>query len=263
MNPNEFWEQQTQYLLNWANTNPPGTFRSWNPSRCIPLWEMATWPEYVKEATDMYNRYTFDTDRNRWCYAMRPRYWGFHNNDRFYEKTWLHLRARDADFLTSTYNTKSNHHLSRYNEITGNNLLAWDRIVEWGGGSGDFAHFVMDLGYEGEYTIVDLPGTLKVAECNFMDSPKNLRPTLTDTVPEADGRKTLLVSTWALSETPLETRTEVMERLKPDGFLFTYQRGIFGVNNQDYFEEIQREHGGKFEEIPHIRWDGGSAFLCK
>ena len=120
----------------------------------------------------------------------------------------------------------------------------------------------MDMGYEGEYIVVDLPGTRKVAEANFADMPSYLRPKTTDTVPEA-ARSTCLVSTWALSETPVETREEVMSRLKPDGYLFTYQRNIFDVDNEQWFSNLAQQQGGSFEEIDFLGWDGGSAYLCK
>ncbi len=56
----------------------------------------------------------------------------------------------------------------------------------------------------------------------------------------------------------MDLRTEVLKTVDPDNWLIIYQREIWGYDNNAYFIPLW----GKREEIPWIRWDGGSQLIA-
>ena len=74
-------------------------------------------------------------------------------------------------------------------------------------------------------------------------------------LPAVIPKNSLLISTWALSEIPLEERTVIQEDFK--GGIITYQQQIFGVDNAKYFKDWK----GYRLNMPWVPWDGGSYFL--
>jgi hypothetical protein len=115
---------------------------------------------------------------------------------------------------------------------------------------------VLDCGYEGEYIIVDLPEILRLQRLNFRDS--SVSPTFTED-PPSKAKDTLFISTWALSEVPITLRNRVIDTVEPDGWLIATQRQIFDIDNHAYFAGW----GGVRQQIPWIRWDGGSYYIMK
>lgn len=251
---NDFWKDQRNSLEGWLKDGDPSLFRLWDPVRLIPLYELFHWVGYFQGVIDTSER-LIGSEREKWIEAMAPRRWGF--DAEYYQRTFVRLRIRNDELFTSTYNTKSNHHLESYYQLTGKSLLGFDRIVEFGGGSGDLARLVTDLGFEGEYVIVDLPEVLKVQQHNFSDCDKRL-PVFAEEPPRHKSN-TALVSTWALSEVPLPLRDKVVSTIEPDGWLIATQRNIFEVDNDRYFASWD----GARAEIPWIRWDGGSYYIAK
>lgn len=249
-----YWDEQRATVRRLLESGDPALFRTWDPVRLIPLYEVWHWVGYMQGVLDTSERLV-GRDRERWEAAMAPRAWGF--DEAFYRRTELRLRLREKEIITTTYNAKSNHHLESYRQMTGRDLLSYRRIVEFGGGSGDLARLVMDLGYAGEYIIVDLPEVLGVQRINFADSTGR-KPALAAQVPPAMP-DTALISTWALSEVPIALRDEVVDKLRPDGWLIATQRSIFGVDNDAYFAGWE----GARRELEWIRWDGGSYYIAK
>lgn len=249
-----FWNEQQEEVRWLLNSGNRALFRVWDPVRRIPLYEPWHWVGYMQGVIDTSERLAGDR-RERWIEAMAPRRWGF--DDEFYRRTELRLRLYDKEIVTTTYNAKSNHHLESYYQMTGRDLLSHRRIVEFGGGTGDLARLAMDLGYDGEYVIVDLPEMLGVQTINFADARCRVPVLATET--PGWSPDTALVSTWALSEVPVALREEVIGRLRPDSWLIVTQRSIFGVDNDAYFSGWK----GERRELEWIRWDGGSYYIAK
>ncbi len=248
-----FWDQQREKIRECLAAQDHSVFRTWDPVRFIPLFELQHWVGYYQGVIDTSER-LFGESRNRWIKAMAPRNWGF--DDDYYRLTEVILRLREKEIGTTTYNCKSNHHIETYFQLTGKDVGSYDRIVEFGGGTGDLARLILDCGFEGEYTIVDFPEVSKIQQINFQDSLK--KPLLTGEIP-LKKQNTLLISTWALSEVPIVLREEVMNKVDPDAWLITTQRNIFDVDNEAYFSNWD----GARREIPWIRWDGGSYYIAK
>lgn len=250
---NNFWREQCKELRHYLSSGDL-SFRVWDPVKRIPLYEMFHWVGYMRGVEETERRLD-GPDLEVWVEAMKPRVWGFDWAQ--YERTTLRVRCPSREIVTTTYNAKANHHLESYARLTGRSLLDFDRIVEFGGGTGDLARLALELGYTGEYVIVDLPEILEIQKLNFKDYSG--KPPIFSTETPSYRPNTVLVSTWALSETPIELRDIVISTLSPDNWLIVTQRQIFGIDNERFFSNWS----GKREEIDWIYWDGGSFYIAE
>lgn len=225
-------------------------FRSIKPIRKIPLFEVKFYPDYTNFGYKVY----FDSSVNTldWRLAMHHSSHGYKNNSSEFHDDSYQL----VDLLTSYTQLKCNHHFFKYKELTGRSILDFENIVELGGGCGDFAKFIFNLGYKGKYTIIDLPEVLKVQKYNLHGYGVKFT---SDPVYNHSSKETLFISTWALSECPLEWRHQVVKSLQPSNWLITFQRQFENINNVEYFEKWE----GSRLELPDIIWDGGSEYICK
>lgn len=261
--PNEYYQKTEKRLQQIARENHPSTFRSWRPNCEVPFYEIYNYGGYVNHAWEEGQRRVRRGHEAYalWHKAMEHSGWGFFGNDHRYFDCATRIKTPHGGIRSSTYNLKSNHHYSSYERLTGSRINYFDRIVEWGAGVGDLAKFIKKLDFKGEYIIVDLPGTMLSSQANFAEWPKSYHPTFTTKPPPHDGRKTLFISTWALSETPMELRDPAIEIIKPDNWLIIAQRKMerWGYDNEKYFKDWK----GVREEIPWNVWDGGSFIIAK
>ena len=257
MTKTNFWEEQLEHIRYSLKNESIETYREWGPVSGIPLYEFWHWVGYLQGVEDTYHRIKYDESKFlKWKNAMSPRTWGF--SQRLYNKLLTTVALPGAGELeTTTYNSRSNHHLETYRKLTSKDVLDYDRIVEFGGGVGDLSRFIFDLGYEGEYVIYDFPEILEIQKLNFISSRK--KPIFTSDIPSHLNKSTLFISTWGFSESPLELRDKFMNTLSPDNWLIITQRNIFDIDNDLYFDSWQ----GERQEIPWVYWDGGSYYLIK
>ena len=220
----------------------------------MPFYETKFYPDYFGYASDIYqwmskdNKKQFDT----WKMAMSPNPEEFSKYSSFEHYTW-DLK----DIKTSTWNIKSNHHYYKYFTLTGINPNSFDKIVEVGGGCRDMCKFVLQMGFKGEYVIVDLPQVQEIQKLNLRDFNQ---VKWTDKPVKKDAKKkTLFISTWALSELTLAWRKDLLDALKPEHYLITYQRDFEDIDNEAWFSDWK----GKREELPWIYYDKGSSYIMK
>ena len=254
---NNFWKQQRTEIKNCFDSLSIDTYRSWHPLRSIPLYEIWHWLGYMEGAQKTHERIKHNSVLyKRWVKSMSPKTWGF--TQEVYTKTLSMIKFPrfNDELITTTYNLRSNHHIETYIELTSKNIFEYDRIVEFGGGTGDLSKLIFDMGFVGEYIIYDLPEMLEIQKLNFLPSKK--KPVFTTKIPKYSVN-TLLISTWALSETPLTLRNEFIDILQPENWLIISQKNIFDVDNESYF----KSWSGKRSEIPWIHWNGGSFYIAK
>ena len=259
----EFYDEFEKTLLGIYSRKPANSFREWEPSWRVPFYETQLWGGYLTETYDYGHRHNYlnKTSQDKletWRAAMEYTKWGFVEKLEFADLMRVRANLIGGHVVTAPWILKCCHHYSSYERLTGTEINSFERIVEWGGGAGDFARFVFDMGFKGEYVLADLPGTSLISKANLSDKPDFYNVTWTTTPPPSSDKKTLFVSTWALSETPMDLRTEVLKTVDPDNWLIIYQREIWGYDNNAYFIPLW----GKREEIPWIRWDGGSQLIA-
>lgn len=135
-----------------------------------------------------------------------------------------------GDVVTSSNTVHHVHHLARFKAATGEEPSGIDRVVEWGGGYGNFAKLFRRLhGGAPTYVIVDIPlftcvqwlylssifgaDQLRLISCEetpIAEGKINLVPiaAIEQVAPAAD----LFVSTWALNESTAAAQRYVTDR---------------------------------------------------
>mgnify|MGYP006095851485 CR=1 FL=1 len=236
MEANTFWKDFSDVDVDHFRSDPR--------VRKIPLYETNVYKEYQDKFAE-----TLGSSRNtcKWRASVTPHN-GSHSSEESYNNTLVDVNG----FITTAYHIRSNYFYSLYEYTTGKPINSYDHIFEIGGGVGDFSKFVIDNGFKGTYTIIDLPEVMKVSKHNLQGYREEF---ITDT-PGVIPPNSLLVSTWALSEIPIDNRN--VHPCVFDGCLITFQREIFGADNGPYFEYWK----GYRMPIPWIPWDGGTTFLA-
>jgi len=217
--------------------------------RKIPLYEVHHYDGYLEFAKEIY-KIQNSSFFHSWKYAMTMDKVGYCDCPMYF----FNESVRFYDINTSTSNLKCNHHYYTYNLNTKKDILDFDRIVELGGGLGDMAKFIRNMGFRGEYIIIDLPEVIELQKQNLNGYDIQFTTESVDYL-----ENTLFVSTWALSECPLDWRNEVINKLNPENYLITYQGSFDGISNRDYFKSWDGIEIG----IPWLPWDGGSYYLLK
>jgi len=243
----ELWNDFIRQIS--EDSNGVSSFRGMGIVRGIPLYEVNPYNGYLDYAKKIYE-FQSDEFMNTWKFAMTNDPRGYLG----YPTHFIEDSVRVYDINSSTTNIKCNHHYYTYNLNTKKDILDFDRIVELGGGCGDMAKFIRNMGFRGEYIIIDLPEILKIQDYNLHGYDVELT---TSTIPYKDS--TLFISTWALSECPMDWRHKVISELNPQNYLITYQQNFEGISNEEYF----KDWNGIRIDIPWIPWDGGSKYLLK
>ena len=152
------------------------------------------------------------------------------------------------------------YHLAKFMDATKQNVLDYDTVFEFGGGSGSMARLFHNLGFDGEYVIYDLP-QFSLSQQRYLKSiGKDGDVTCIsdiDHIPASDGR-TLFIGTWSLSEAPVHPRDEVLDKAASNSYLIAYLSSFAGIDNCAYFNTIMRREKTiewYNSEIKHISGD--------
>ena len=224
--------------------NPvPDNYREMVAINSIPLFETQIISEMVELAESDMTKASPD-----WFKAMRHVPRGFTPGKSDIEQHFVY--DLDPKFQTNAWNLRSNHHYQTYQRLSGNKINRFNRIVELGGGCGDFCRFVRDMGYDGEYVIWDLPMVSLIQQISLSD----VSVSFTHHVPKPAPR-TLFVATWSLSETPLEFREDMVKKLSPNNYLICYQHEFEDLSNTEYFDTWTGSR--------EVMYDGLSSYLCQ
>lgn len=154
------------------------------------------------------------------------------------------------------------YHVAQFEQHT--RMLARDMefIFEFGGGYGSLCRLFHNLGFQGKYLIFDLPHFSQLQRFYLKSiGIEVLSPDVFESAPKgvccisgSDELQALLVSksvpgpsvfiaTWSLSETPINFRCSILERVsKFNGFLIGYQEQFEGINNAVFFGDWTKSH---------------------
>ena len=127
------------------------------------------------------------------------------------------------------------------------------KIIDIGGGYGNFCRLIYNYGYTGNYVIADMP-EIHAVQAHYLSealSPETLEnrvafTTLFD-LPEHlaiddINDMSILIATFSLNEMPLETRILVEKTLLKFDYIFIAYNKVFdGVDNELYFEKLVNE----------------------
>jgi hypothetical protein len=248
VNGPEYWPTMREVFKHDCATLPLNRFRLWASIHNVPLVTQYRTSRFFGEA--FYHAY---------------------RDSEIYEalvENWIGIPEAMAgalrptnDFDTSTQRIQNLGHLM----ITGfgkEKLRSIKSIVEIGAGYGDMCSLIHDLGFQGEYTIVDIPETQPVQE--FYLGKQGITPKWSfedDNVTHAD----LVIATWSLSETPLEYRAQLMPKIdQSKNWLIMAQSEVFGQKvNDEYFTDFFKDKN--LTKIPlgsedMKQWDGDNNY---
>ena len=152
-----------------------------------------------------------------------------------------------------TYNSETSgnrihcaYHLAQFEERMNYRVKDMDFILEIGAGYGCMTDVCFGAGFRGKYYLFDLPifsllqefylGTLKESEAYYISDVSELEKIIpTD--------KSMVISTWALSEFPTSYRDRLLLYcLNYRHLLFAYQLEFGGMDIRKYFEMFRETH---------------------
>ncbi len=182
------------------------------------------------------------------------------------------------DFLSSSGNLIHNaYSLSELLLKHNIDIKSLNKVFEFGGGYGSMCRLFLNLGFNGQYIIYDLPEFNYLQEYFLKSSyvNKNISVINDSTKKQNDGvvlisNKDVLASqfndssvsidiflaTWSISEAPIEVRELVFDTVKnPKYYLIAYRDCFEGVDNKLYFNDFCNKHSDylwNLQEIDHL-----------
>jgi hypothetical protein len=150
------------------------------------------------------------------------------------------------------------------------------RVVEFGGGYGSFCRLLHGMGFQGDYTIYDLPvfcllqwyylsqQKLGKVAVNELTPPARLRTLWSTGLLEQTCQQgepiDLFVALWSITEVPDELRNWVLQVLGPVRKIFiAYHNTYKEYNNLDYIKLLRKQLGQyrwHDEQIAHLPHNG-------
>ena len=235
--------------------------KSWSLVRRVPLWYPTIDPLEVNFLSDVQKHYRAATPekRARLQYALREPYLG--HTDESYEQTVFDFGIDHV--MTSGWCLKNAHHILKCEEFLERDITEYDHIVEIGGGIGDLARYCVDLGFTGQYTILDLPATLKIQKAYLGKSYPVTYASDVSQVPTHPN--TLVIATWSLSEIGYTERSRICQFLAGAEWFVIFQSFILGMRNTEwfvrYFQQETRCKTVQFEAMPIHLFQGGAFYV--
>lgn len=226
----DFWENMRKVLRTDQNFLPIDHFRSWASTLIIPLASNIRFVEpCIAPILQQDGKYV-EALIESWV-GVVP------DNVRY-------LRIFE-DYNTSMTRCQNMYHLINFALHT--RMDQFNSIIEIGGGYGDMSLLCRKLGFKGIYSIYDFPEMHKfqdyylkshgIDKTWFLDDPSELKvDTNFDPVD-------LVISTWALTEIPLELRNKLFERLKGSkNWLLAYEKNIFDIDNYSWIDDKFKDY---------------------
>jgi hypothetical protein len=231
------------------NEKDLSVLKTWKTIRSIPIYKDNELPiPYSTEVEYMLSCRSPD-EIERWKPCLKEPFLG-HTKESYSAAQWKVFK----DTPTTTWTLKSAHHILTYEALSGRSILNYDQIVEFGAGIGETARLIMDLGFRGDYYILDLPEIARISGFYMQGRAK-----ICTNFAEIPRRKnTLIIATWSLSEVPIEYRNDVVSFFKGSDFLIIFQNEIFEYKNYDYFSRVFPMVSGTSIRMHPIVWHSGA-----
>ena len=153
-------------------------------------------------------------------------------------------------------------HLHYFREVVGQSFFDVECVIEFGGGYGSMCRIADRLGFRGDYIVFDQPVVLclqryflalhGIGAC-YGDGEDRVKlysrlPDVSRFVAERKPARIAAISTWALSEMPMQLRNEIEPVLRPsDRILLSYQQDFEENDNGQYFERLMTR-------LDNFRW---------
>jgi hypothetical protein len=226
----DFWQANERNLIDLFLEDEPSNFLNWNVIRST----MFAGGSFVDvEWQDIKSRYPKGYLRK----ILKESPIG--NPDNF-----LHFPTTSTNMIHHFY------HADLFQRKTGVRISDLQSVFEFGGGYGDMVKIFRRLGFNGRYTIYDLPAfsLLQQFYIDALGLLKNVefahRPEQVQHIPP----QSMFIATWSFGETPLAVRDQLAHILPSfNHFLIAYSATFIGVDNVDYFQTLAKR-------LTHVSW---------
>lgn len=136
------------------------------------------------------------------------------------------------------------YHLAQFEEKTGVRAQELDFVLEFGGGYGSMCRLFHNLGFRGNYVILDLPAfsALQIYYLKSLGLPVGTSIACVSDAQQLriDAKNKLFIATWSISEVPLGLRNAFLPLVAGfESFLIAYQDRYGEVDNLEFFERWQ------------------------
>lgn len=224
-------------------------FKTWNTVNSIPIYSPRDCFDQYKTEVEALLKDKLD---DRWASVLKEPFLG--HTDASYE---IASRAIfEGAVECSPWTLKTAHHILKFEELAGKDITEYDQIVEFGSGIGETARMILDLGFSGDYILYDLPEIARISTF-YLSKYGNVKA-VSDYSEIPQGKKTLFIGTWSLSEVPINYRNAIISHLKGDtDYLIIFQRSIWGYDNLKYFTLDFSKLTDSFIKIQEIPWHAG------
>ena len=127
-------------------------------------------------------------------------------------------------------------------------------VFEFGGGYGSMSRLIHRLGFNGTYTIYDLPALSQLQDIYLSKvGVKTENITLTTTLPKLE--VDLFIAEWSIAESPIELRNKVFENINFKECVISFYATYGGYGNIEYFDQFVKSmpnYEWKLQEIEHL-----------
>lgn len=139
------------------------------------------------------------------------------------------------------------YHLKQWLDLTKQNLKKMISIVEVGGGYGAMALLCRRLGFEGQYSIIDLPELQQIQEW-YLSRTIGTENISWWFVPKYCD---LLIGLHSIGEMPISERESILSEVVPHEYLFAFMPEFDGANNIEWFTQLSARKGYGWRQYQH------------
>ena len=227
-------------------------FKSWDVVRSIPIYNPNEFPQqYKAEVSAIMAEHE---DNERWRLALVEPDLG--HTKESYSEVLMQMEVNGETFNCTPWTLKTAHHLLAFEKVTGRSIHDYEQIVDFGAGIGEMGRMLRDLGFQGDYYILDLPEVASISSRYLTELGKKHQVAQSyKDIP--NDKKTLFIGTWSLSEVPFAYRNEIAEYFKKQDFLIIFQQQVFEYNNTGYFVTEFPKRSETYIQLHQIPWHGG------
>jgi hypothetical protein len=246
---NKFWAETKKKV---PTDQDFATFKSWNVVRSIPIYNPNEFPQqYSAEVTALLSE---REDLERWDVALVEPFLG--HTEESYEEVFTKINIGDKTLNCTPWTLKTAHHLLTFEKITGHSIHEYEQIVDFGAGIGEMGRMLRDLGFQGDYYILDLPEVASISS-RYLTELNKKHKVATNYSEIPNDKKTLFIATWSLSEVPFAYRNEIASYFKKQDFLIIFQQQVFEYQNTGYFVAEFPRRSETYIQLHQIQWHGG------
>jgi len=253
VNESDFWTKTKQELAAEKDLN---VFKTWKTVNSIPIYHPHECFDQYRVEVEVLLK---DKLNDEWTKVLKEPFLG-HTEASYATAS---KKIFNGTVECSAWTLKTAHHILTFQAMTGKDITDYDQIVEFGSGIGETARMILDMGFKGDYLLYDLPETVRIPVF-YLSKYDNVKAINNYTeIPQ--GKKTLFIGTWSLSEVPINYRNPIISHLKGEtDYLIIFQKAIWGYDNLTYFTvdfPMLSNSYIKIQQIPwHAGW-GGNYFL--